>query len=70
MVGIFWVVMGGSVFILGGGALWWVYLRWWWLVVGIFWVVLGVGEWWCVITGGGTVYNSPYKILIIEISYL
>ena len=31
------------------------------MVVGIFWAVVGGGGGWCVITGSGTVYNSPYK---------
>ena len=45
---IFWVVVGGGEFVLGGGGWriyfdideWWrVYFGWWSVVVGLFWVV-------------------------------
>ena len=44
VVDVFWVMVGGNVFILGGGGRWWVYFGRWWVMVGSFLVVLGVCE--------------------------
>ena len=54
-MGLFLVVVGGGSFILGDdrwrgvilgcGEWWWVYFGWWCVVVGLFWVVMGGGEW-------------------------
>ena len=54
MVDIFWLVVGGSGYILDGS-------RWWWVVVDIFWLVVdgggyilaGGGCWWVLVDGGG-----------------
>ena len=51
----FWLVMGGSEYILAGGAWWCVVVLsdgeyilagggWWWLVVDIIWLVVGDGS--------------------------
>ena len=46
VVDIFWLVVGGSGYILTGGG-------WQWVVVDIFWLVVGGGGWWWVVFGGG-----------------
>ena len=42
---IFWIVVGGSGYILAGGG--------WWMGVDIFWLVVGGGGWWWMVVGGG-----------------
>ena len=39
VVDIFWLVVGGSGYILASGG-------WWWVVVDKFWLVAGLGGWW------------------------
>ena len=39
VVDIFWLVVGGSGYILASGG-------WWWVVVDTFWLVVGLGGWW------------------------
>ena len=56
MVGLFWVMVGSSRFILGDGGWRWIILgcgEWWWVYFGCWWMVVvgggfifGSGEWW------------------------
>ena len=79
MLGLFWVVVGGGRFILGGDRWQGVILgfsEWWWVVVDICWVVVsgggfilgGGGCWWLV--AGGTVYNRGKYFLEWEVKYV
>ena len=53
LMGLFWVAVDSSKFILGGGGWWWIFLGcggdilggggWRWLVFGFFWEVVGGG---------------------------
>lgn len=51
IVALFWVVVGGSRFILGSGEWWWMMVRLFWLVLNLFWVVVGGGPYF--LGGGG-----------------
>ena len=44
VVYIFWVVVRGCVYLLGGGAWLCISFGWWWVVVGLFWTVMGGGR--------------------------
>ena len=59
VVDIFWLVVGGSGYILAGGGCWWVVLDIFWLVVGgggWWWIYFG---WWWVVVAGGLVWSNP-----------
>ena len=43
VVGLFWVVVGGGRFILGGGGRWQVFYGWLWMVLSLYRVVVGRG---------------------------
>ena len=50
VVDIFWLVLGGSGYILTGGG-------WQWVVVDIFWLVVGGGGWWWVVAQFSLTHN-------------
>ena len=66
VIGLFWVVVDDGGFILVG--VWFILgvSGWWWIYFGWCWVVVYGGEWWWMVVGGGTVYNSPLKIIILN----
>ena len=43
VVGLFWVVVGGGRFILGGSGRWQVFYGWLWMVLSLYRVVVGRG---------------------------
>ena len=46
-MGLFGVVVGSGVFILGVGGWWWIYFGWWWVYFVLCWMVVDFfGCWW------------------------
>ena len=44
----FWLLVGGGP-----------YCRWWRVLVDIFWLEVGGGEWWWVVVGRSIVWSNP-----------